>query len=106
MKGHRQTRRLSGLAERTVKQEALLQDIKQSKGSSFTKGVIAVLAARQPKFFFTSHFERMSGMVSIQKLQQDKQNKTVSVGDKIFLAFLEYAGTTLEELQNADRRES
>jgi predicted ATP-dependent endonuclease of OLD family len=46
----------------------------------------------------------MSGMVSIQKLQQDKENKTVSVGDQIFLAFLEYAGTTLEELLNTDRR--
>ncbi len=47
--------------------------------------MIDVLSARQPKFFFTSHFERMSGMVSIEKLQQDKQNNTVSVGDKIFL---------------------
>ena len=97
---------LSGLAEKTPKQEALLQDIKKCRESSFSKGVIDVLSARQPKFFFTSHFERMSGMVSIQKLQQDKQNKTVSVGDQIFLAFLEYAGTTLEELLEADRRET
>lgn len=97
---------LSGLAERTPKQESLLQDIRKCRESKFTKGVIAVLSARQPKFFFTSHFERMSGMVSIQKLQQDKQNNTVSVGDQIFLAFLEYAGTTLEELLNTDRRET
>lgn len=97
---------LSGLAERTAKQEALLQDIKKCRKSKFDLAVIDVLSARQPKFFFTSHFERMSGMVSIQKLQQDKQSNTVSVGDKIFLAFLEYAGTTLEELQEADRREA
>ncbi|WP_437711020.1 AAA family ATPase [Sorangium sp. So ce448] len=97
---------LSGLAERTPKQDALLQDIKKCRESCFTHGVIDVLSARQPKFFFTSHFERMSGMVSIQKLQQDKQNNMVSVGDKIFLAFLEYAGTTVEELLNADRREA
>lgn len=97
---------LSGLAERTAKQEALLQDIKKCRKSRFDLAVIDVLSARQPKFFFTSHFERMSGMVSIQKLQQDKQSNTVSVGDKIFLAFLEYAGTTLEELQEADRREA
>lgn len=97
---------LSGLAERTTKQEALLQDVKKCRKSRFDLAVIDVLSARQPKFFFTSHFERMSGMVSIQKLQQDKQNNTVSVGDKIFLAFLEYAGTTLEELQVADRREA
>lgn len=97
---------LSGLAERTAKQDALLQDIKTCKGASFIAGVIDVLSDRQPKFFFTSHFERMSGMVSIQKLQKDKTDNTVSVGDKIFLAFLEYAGTTVEELLNAERREA
>ena len=97
---------LSTLAQRTPKQEALLKDIKKCRNSDFTSGVIDVLSSRQPKFFFTSHFERMSGMVSIQKLQQDKQNNTVSVGDKIFLAFLEYAGTTVDELLNADRREA
>ncbi len=97
---------LSALATRTPKQEALLRDIKACRKSSFGLGVIDVLSARQPKFFFTSHFERMSGMVSVQKLQQDKANKTVSVGDKIFLAFLEYAGTTVDELLNADRREA
>lgn len=97
---------LSGLAERTAKQETLLQDIKKCRKSSFLLGVIDILSARQPKFFFTSHFERMSGMVSLQKLQEDKTANTVSVGDKIFLAFLEYAGTTVEELLNADRREA
>ena len=97
---------LSGLADRTPKQEALSQDIRKCRESNFTKGVIDVLSARQPKFFFTSHFERMSGMVSIKTLQADKQNNTVSVGDQIFLAFLEYAGTTVEELLNADRREA
>lgn len=97
---------LSGLADRTPNQAALLQDIRKCRDSSFTKDVIDVLSARQPKFFYTSHFERMSGMVSIEKLQRDKQNNTVSVGDQIFLAFLEYAGTTVEELLNADRREA
>lgn len=97
---------LSGLVERTPTQDALLQDIQKSRDSNFVKGVIDILSARQPKFFFTSHFERMSGMVSIQKLQQDRQNKTVSVGDQIFLAFLEYAGTTLENLRDTDRREA
>ena len=97
---------LSGLAERTPKQEALLQEIKKCRKSRFDLAVIDVLSARQPKFFFTSHFERMSGMISIQKLQQDRQNNAVSVGDNIFLAFLEYAGTTLEELLEADRREA
>lgn len=97
---------LSGLAQRTPKQEALLKDIKLNRESSFLHGVIDVLGDRQPRFFFTSHFERMSGMVSLSKLQTDRQNNAVSIGDKIFLSFLEYAGTTLEELIKADRREA
>jgi predicted ATP-dependent endonuclease of OLD family len=97
---------LSALAQRTAKQEALLQDIKKCRRSSFSLAVIDILSALQPTFFYTSHFERMSGMISIQKLQQDKKHDTVSVGDKIFLDFLEYAGTTLEELLDTDRREA
>lgn len=97
---------LSAVTARTAKQEALLQDIKQCRKSNFSFGVIDLLEERQPCFFFTSHFERMSGMVSFAKLQQDRQNQTVSIGDQIFLAFLEYAGTTIEELTQADRREA
>lgn len=97
---------LSALAQRTPKQQALLDTIKKSRKSKFSLGVIDILQSRQPKFFYTSHFERMSGMISIQKLQQDKQAKSVSVGDQIFLDFLEYAGTTLEELQQVERREA
>ncbi len=97
---------LSALVERSPKQEALLQDIKTCRDSKFSLGVIDILEVRQPKFFFTSHFERMSGIVSIQQLQQDRQHNKVSVGDKIFLDFLEYAGTTLEELLEANRREA
>lgn len=96
---------LSALSERTSKQEALLQDIKSCRKSNFSLEVIDILSPRQPSFFFTSHFERMSGMVSIDKLQLDKKNGAVAVGDKIFLDFLEYAGTTLEDLKNVDRRE-
>lgn len=97
---------LSKVAKRTANQEALLQDIKNCPNSKFDLAVIDILSDLQPKFFYTSHFERMSGMVSIQKLQEDKKNNTVSVGDKIFLAFLEYAGTTVEQLQKPDRRET
>lgn len=97
---------LSGLTERTPKQEALLQDIRKCRNSKFNLAVMDILSARMPKFFFTSHFERMSGEVSIEKLQKDRAENKVSIGDKIFLDFLEYSGTTLEELLQANKRES
>jgi predicted ATP-dependent endonuclease of OLD family len=104
--GQEADKALSSLSKRSVKQEALLQDIKKCRNSRFLLGVVDLLSARQPRFFFTSHFERMSGMVSLNQLQQDRQRDRVSIGDKIFLSFLEYAGTTLEELTQADRREA
>jgi predicted ATP-dependent endonuclease of OLD family len=97
---------LSGLSDPSAKQVALLEDIMKVRKSRFILGVIDILESRQPRFFFTSHFERMSGMVSLNQLQLDRQHNKVSVGDKIFLSFLEYAGTTLEELNAADRREA
>lgn len=97
---------LSALARRTPKQEALLQDIRKNRDSKLMFGMIDMLSARLPCFFYTSHFERMSGMVSLDKLKSDKNNKRISTGDKIFLSFLEYAGTSLNELTEADRREA
>jgi len=97
---------LAGLSAPSAKQAALLEEIKKVRKSRFILGVIDILEARQPRFFFTSHFERMSGIISLNQLQQDRQTNNVSVGDKIFLSFLEYAGTTLEELIEADRREA
>ena len=47
----------------------------------------------------------MSGEMSINKLAQDKQQTGVSVEDRIFLDFLEYAGTSLEELQGSKKYE-
>lgn len=58
-----------------------------------------------PTFFYTSHYDRMSGQISAQKIAQDTQNKKVEPGDEIFLNFLRLAGTNLEELNNAPRYE-
>ncbi|MDZ4818203.1 MAG: AAA family ATPase [Planctomycetota bacterium] len=97
---------LSALAARTPKQESLLQDIKKCRSSSFVCAVVDILNKRMPKFFYTSHFERMSGEVSIEQLQADRVAKQVTTGDQIFLDFLEYSGTSLEELLQTSKREA
>lgn len=97
---------LSALATRSANQEKLLQAIKKNKDCRFDCGVMEVLSARMPRFFYTSHFERMSGMVSIENLQAHRNAKTLSTSDNIFLDFLEYAGTSIEELLQSSRREA
>jgi predicted ATP-dependent endonuclease of OLD family len=96
---------LENLATRSDRQNALLTELQGMRDRSFRVAAIDVIHPFRPKFLYTSHFERMSGEISLTKLTTDKQNNTVSVGDKIFLDFLEYAGTSLEELQSSTKYE-
>lgn len=58
-----------------------------------------------PTFFYTSHYDRMSGEISAQKISEDQANNKVLPGDKIFLDFLRLSGTSLEELKTSRRFE-
>jgi len=94
---------LEALPQRSQKLTALLEKIKEFRKNSAYLAIID--AINNPSFFYTSHFDRMSGEISLNQLASDRQNNKVSSGDKIFLDFLEYAGTTVEELQKATRYE-
>lgn len=96
---------LKGLTERSESQTALMQVIDKFRDGSAVHAAIDLLSEIKPKFFYTSHFERMSGEISLNQLASDKQNGKVSSGDRIFLDFLEYAGTTIEELRDATKHE-
>jgi energy-coupling factor transporter ATP-binding protein EcfA2 len=96
---------LKELEEKTPAQTALEQMIASFRGGSASLKAIDILSPRKPKFFYTSHFDRMSGEISINKLNEDRQHNRVSEGDRIFLDFLEYAGTTIEELRDAAKFE-
>lgn len=89
----------------TDKQRAVLAEIESLRESRLSLAVIDLLNERMPKFFYTSHYERMSGEISPAKLVSDKDNGNVSIGDQIFLDFLEYAGTSVEELEEATKYE-
>lgn len=53
------------LNERTVSQEGLLKDIQKFRDGSAALAALDILSKRMPKFFYTSHFERMSGEISL-----------------------------------------
>lgn len=90
---------LAGLAERTANQESLLTAISKFRKKSAHLRAIDILSARMPRFMYFSHYDRMSGELSINKLNADKQNSIpITNGDRVFLDFLEYAGTTLDDL--------
>jgi len=96
---------LKDLEEKSESQHALIKLIEAFRDGSSVLAAIDTLSERMPRFFYTSHFERMSGELSLNKLTQDKAQNNVSSGDQIFLDFLEYAGTSIEELCNAPKLE-
>lgn len=93
---------LTALPQRSPKLEALLKELQGYKNGFW--GAISG-PINPPKFFYTSHFDRMSGEISLNQLAADRQQSRIKASDKIFLDFLEYAGTTVEELQNAKKSE-
>lgn len=85
--------------------KAVLEELEKLPNGSLWQGVASILVPRLPKFFYTSHFERMSSMIAVNSINQAKQNGTLSAQDKIFLDFISYAGTSIEELSTASRYE-
>lgn len=96
---------LKELDEQTPAQKAFVELLEGFRDNSVKKFIIDKLIENIPQFFYTSHFERMSGEVSIKKLAADKASKTLSAGDQIFLDFLEYAGTSIDELLASRKHE-
>lgn len=96
---------LTALSQKSEKLEALSLELAKLKNSSFQDEIIKILSQKIPKFFYTSHFDRMSGEISINKIQTEIEQKTVSASDQIFLDFLEYAGTSIHELKAAVKYE-
>lgn len=67
-----------------------------------------VLHKRLPKFLYFASYDRMSGNVSLENLRDAvAQNPTaLKKEDSLFVAFLDFAGTPLQELVKLDRYET
>lgn len=97
---------LGALSTRTERQDELLKAIKKFRDGSAVCRALDILNSRTPKFLYFSHYDRMSGALSINQLNADKQaGRAIDNGDRVFLDFLEYAGTTIEELVALNRFE-
>lgn len=96
---------LEAVTEPTEAQSEMLAAINEYRDSNASLEAIDILNERTPKFLYFSHYDRMSGKVSVNQLTDDKSQGRIKEGDQIFLDFLEYAGTTLDELTNADQFE-
>lgn len=83
----------------------------QKKLASYREGrinlkAIDILEKHWPEFFYVSSYDRMPGKVSVADLANKKKHNTTSDDEDIFLDFLAYAGTTIEEFQNPQQFEA
>jgi hypothetical protein len=97
---------INGLSEKTAKHTALLTRASQYRDHSVTKKAIDLINDLVPRFFYTSHYDRMNGQISVDALLSQRARQTAQIGDRIFLDFLELAGTSLDELRTATRYEA
>jgi len=96
---------LTGREKNSEKHNNLLAKIKAYPNGQPSLKVIEILATRMPKFLYFSHYDRMNGKIAVNQLEKDKQLHTVTEGDSVFLDFLEFAGTDLEELKSFQQSE-
>lgn len=97
---------LSSCDALSERQEQLLLEIKKFRENSAHLRAIDLLSERAPEFLYFSHYDRMNGAISISKLNDDKAHgRPIDNGDKVFLDFLEYAGTSIDELNKVDQFE-
>ena len=96
---------LQKLGNRNAAKSALMECIGGYHSHSIHLHAIDLLSECLPKFLYFSHYSRMSGDVSIQRMQHDMAHSGLSEGDEVFLAFLEFAGTGVEELERAKQYE-
>ena len=88
-----------------IEEQELLSEIQNYPVGGVEEAVIELLTVRIPKMFYTSHYDRISGKISVNKLDDDRSSEGISTSDQIFLDFLEYAGTSLEGLRDTSQHE-
>lgn len=97
---------LRALEAPTPAQTALLLDVEERlSGGPLIEQVAALLEARLPRFLYFAEYHRLPGEVSIDELMRRKAENELTVVDTIFLALLELANTTPEDLQGIDQFE-
>ena len=102
--------KLSEIGAPTAKHTALLSKLDNFPGRSITGQAKAILNSGFPRFMYFSHYDRMSGEVMLERLREDREEPTFLTdeshsGDRLFLEFLDYAGSPLDEILSAETYE-
>jgi len=100
---------LEAVAERTNRQQHLLDRLNALPGKNVSGFVKHCLKDGFPYFLYSSHYDRMVGQIRLDTYNARKQGQAqpkIEPGETVFVDFLEYAGTSLEEIATANTYES
>ncbi|MCB4802206.1 energy-coupling factor transporter ATP-binding protein EcfA2 [Methylobacterium brachiatum] len=108
---------LEGLSEPTDAQASLLKQITALPGKNAIGFVYGYIRSVTPQLMYFSHYDRMSGQMRVDDIvRSDGEpyhspvhphgSKKLNVGEKVFLDFLEFAGTSVEEIKESKTYES
>lgn len=100
---------LEALQQRTEAQQHLLDKIRALPGKNATGVVKGILQKGFPQFMYFSYYDRMVGEIRLDTYQARLQNQTqppIVLGERVFVDFLEYAGTSIQEINAANTYES
>ena len=70
--------KIDSLDEKTEKQISLRSEIGEYRKNRLVLAVIDFLTDRVPSMFYTSHYDRMAGEISLNKLASDKSSDSLS----------------------------
>lgn len=87
-----------GVPEKSPRVAALLERINEFRDGDAMLASIDILHPRMPKFLYFASYDRMDGNVHLESVATRQQSSQLTRSDEVFLAFLEYAGTSLSEI--------
>jgi energy-coupling factor transporter ATP-binding protein EcfA2 len=84
--------------EPSARINTLIEKLATFRDSRPVLGALDLFATRMPKFLYFSIYDRMLGAVALSDLAKRKANNSLTANDRVFLSFLEFAGTSVEDV--------
>lgn len=99
-------RRLDAVVEPSPRQRELLERIDSDFTDRSEVGTaLGILEEHLPTFVYFSTYQKMHGEVSLEELARNQANNKLDFGQRVFLALLDLAGTSPDEIQQLGRFE-
>lgn len=99
---------IAALEAPTEKHTAIISKLDALPGGGILRAAGDIVRSGLPQFMYFSHYDRMVGQIQLATFE-DRENGSVGPpiepGEQVFVDFLEYAGTSLEEINDAETYE-